>query len=95
VFGYSFSLFPLLKHGLGFRKALPIALASDTVSISVMEAMDNLVIVLIPGALNAGLTTLLFWASLTLSLFVAFCSAYPVNLYLISKGKGHSSHSHH
>lgn len=96
TFGYSFSLWPLFKHGLSLRKAMPIALAADTVSITVMELMDNLVIVFIPNALNAGLNTALFWGSLAISLFVAFCFAYPVNYYLISKGKGHAvMHGYH
>jgi hypothetical protein len=95
VFGYSFSMIPLLKK-MSFRKAYPLALASDTVSITTMELMDNLVIFFIPGALVAGLTTFLFWGSLTLSLFVAFLAAYPVNLYLIKRGKGHALiHQYH
>jgi hypothetical protein len=96
VFGYSFSLIPLLKSGLSFIKALALAFASDTLSISVMEIMDNLIIYLIPGAMDAGLNTLLFWGSLFASLFVAFWTAYPVNMYLISKGRGHAViHQHH
>lgn len=96
IFGYSFSLIPLLKSGLVFIKALPLAFASDTISITVMEIMDNLIIFFIPGALDAGLNTLLFWGSLIISLFFAFWSAYPVNMYLISKGKGHAvMHKYH
>jgi hypothetical protein len=95
TFGYTFSLVPLLKSGISFIKALSLALASDTVSISVMEIMDNLIIFFIPGALDAGLNTTLFWGSLTFSLFVAFWSAYPVNMYLISRGKGHALIHHH
>ncbi len=96
AFGYSFSLIPLLRSGLSFVKALPLALASDTVSITVMEIMDNLIIFFIPGALDAQLNTGLFWGSLAVSLFVAFWSAYPVNMYLISKGRGHAViHTHH
>jgi hypothetical protein len=90
AFGYSFSLIPLLRSGLSFIKALSLALASDTVSITVMELVDNLIIFFIPGALDAGLNTLLFWVSLIASLFFAFWSAYPVNMYLISKGRGHA-----
>ncbi len=93
VFGYSFTLVPLLKH-LSFKKAFSTALASDTISITVMEVMDNLVIFFIPGALAAGLNTFLFWGSLGISLFVAFLSALPVNYFLIKKGRGHS-HAHH
>jgi hypothetical protein len=96
TFGYSFSMFPLLKSGLPFKKAWALALASDTVSISVMEIMDNLIIFFIPGALMAQLSDALFWESLAVSLFVAFWSAYPVNMYLISKGRGHAvAHKHH
>jgi len=90
VFGYSLTLLPLLKSGLSLVKALPVAFATDTVSITIMEVMDNLIIVFIPGALDAQLNSLLFWGSLAISLFVAFWSAYPVNMYLISKGKGHA-----
>lgn len=91
AFGYSFTLFPLVKSGIAFRKAFSLALASDTVSISVMEIMDNLIIFFIPGALDAQLNTVLFWGSLAVSLLVAFWAAYPVNMYLISKGKGHAA----
>jgi len=90
VFGYSFSLRPLIKHGLGLRHSLKLALASDTASIATMEAADNLFIVLVPGAINAGLGTGLFWISLVLSLGVAFLAAFPVNRYLIGRGKGHA-----
>ena len=96
IFGYSFSLVPLFKAGLSFAKALPLALASDTVSITVMEVMDNLIMLFIPGAMDAQLTTFLFWGSLVASLIVAFISAYPVNMYLIAKGKGHAvMHKYH
>lgn len=96
VFGYALSMFPILKAGVTLKKALTLAFASDTVSISVMEFMDNLIVVLIPGALDAQLNTVLFWASLAVSLIVAFMTAYPVNYYLIKKGKGMAlTHSHH
>lgn len=94
LFGYSFSLIPLVRS-MSLAKALPLALASDTVSITVMEAMDNFIIWLIPGALGASLTTGLFWGSLIVSLVVAFMAAYPVNYYLISRGKGHALIHHH
>jgi hypothetical protein len=94
-FGYSFTLVPLLKQ-FNLQKSLSLALASDTISISVMETMDNLIIFFIPGALDAGLNTALFWGSLIISLLVAFVSAFPVNYWLISKGKGHALiHSSH
>ena len=95
IFGYSFTVIPLLKH-MHFKKAVSTALASDTVSIAVMEITDNIIIIIIPGALAAGLTTALFWGSLTISLIVAFIVAFPVNYYLIKRGKGHAVvHSHH
>jgi len=90
-FGYSLTLRPLLKNGMSFRKALPIAFASDTLSIVTMEIMDNLVILLIPRALTAGPSTLLFWQSLAASLVVAFLFAVPVNRFLIARGKGHAA----
>lgn len=96
VFGYSFSISPLLKHGLGLNKALKLALAGDTVSIAVMEITDNGFILLVPGAIHAGLSTALFWWSLLLSLGVAFMAALPVNRWLIARGKGHAvMHEHH
>lgn len=96
VFGYSFSIQPLLRHGLPLRRALKLALAGDTASIATMEAADNLFIILVPGAINASLSTGLFWISLILSLAVAFIAAYPVNRYLILRGKGHAlTHDHH
>ena len=89
IFGYTFTMIPLLRH-MSFRKAFPKALASDTVSITTMEIVDNLVIVFIPGALAAGITSFLFWGSLTLSLIVAFLVTVPVNYYLLKRGKGHA-----
>jgi Domain of unknown function (DUF4396) len=96
TFGYAFSISPLLKHGLGWRRALKLALAGDTVSIAVMEITDNGFILLVPGAMDAGLDTVLFWSSLLLSLVVAFFAALPVNRWLIARGKGHAvMHEHH
>lgn len=95
LFGYTLTIFPLLK-AMSLKKALALAFASDTISISVMELVDNTVMVLIPGAMHANVNTLLFWESLAFSLMVAFVAAYPVNYYLISKGKGHAvMHDHH
>lgn len=95
-FGYLLSLLPLLKHGLGWKKSLRIALAADTASIAVMEITDNAVLLVIPGAIHAGLTTFLFWGSLAFSLMVAFVVAFPLNRYLISRGKGHAvAHQYH
>src|SRR5690349_449359 len=87
VFGYSFSLRPLIKHGLGWQRSLRLALASDTASITTMEAADTIFIILVPGAINATLSTSLFWVSLVLSLAVAFAAAFPVNRFLIARGK--------
>jgi hypothetical protein len=95
-FGYSLTMLPLLRAGVGLRRAMPIAFASDTVSITVMEIVDNAIIVAVPGALQAGLTDALFWGSLAGSLVVAFVAAYPVNRWLIARGRGHAVvHAHH
>jgi hypothetical protein len=90
LFGYSLTMRPLLRHGLSFKPAGKIALASDTLSIGTMEIVDTLIILLIPGALAAGPGTFLFWWSLALALAVAFVFAVPVNRYLIARGKGHA-----
>jgi Domain of unknown function (DUF4396) len=90
VFGYSLSIQPVLKAGVPLKKALRIAFASDTVSITSMELMDNLVVILIPSALNANVNTALFWESLALSLVVAFVVTVPVNRWLIARGRGHA-----
>ena len=96
IFGYALSMRPLLKHGLPFKKAGRVALAADTASITTMEIVDNLFIILIPGALAAGLLTGLFWVSLITSLVVAFIVAVPVNRWLIARGKGHAvAHQYH
>jgi len=90
VFGYALTIRPLLAGGLPFPRAARTALASDTVSITVMEVVDNLLLVAIPGAMAAGLTDLLFWGSLLFSLVVAFVVTLPVNRWLISRGLGHA-----
>lgn len=96
VFGYSFSMIPLLRNGLGLKQALVLALAADTVSIATMELADNGFVLAVPGAIDAGLDTALFWVSLLVSLGVAFAAAFPVNRYLIARGKGHAViHEHH
>jgi hypothetical protein len=96
VFGYSLTMLPLLRSGLAFAAAAPLALASDTLSIAVMEIVDNTVMLLVPGALDAGLADLLFWGSLAFSLVVAFWAAFPLNRWLIARGKGHAVvHAHH
>ena len=93
-FGYSLTMLPLLRSGLALTTAVPLALASDTISIAVMEIVDNAIMLLIPGAMEAGLTNLLFWGSLAAALLIAV--AYPVNRWLIARGKGHAVvHAHH
>jgi hypothetical protein len=95
-FGYGMTILPLLRSGMALGAVLPLAFASDTLSITVMEIVDNLIIVVIPGAMDAGLGSLLFWGSLAFALAVAFVVAFPVNRYLISRGKGHAVvHKHH
>ena len=95
-FGYSLTLVPLLRGGIALATALPLALASDTVSIAVMEVVDNAIMLLIPGAMEAGLTNLLFWGSLAAALLIAGVIAFPVNRWLIGRGKGHAVvHEHH
>ena len=95
-FGYSLTRLPLLRGGLAVREAIPVAFASDTISIGIMELVDNAIIVLIPGALAAGLGDALFWGSLAVSLVIAGVAAYPANRYLIRRGRGHAVvHAYH
>jgi hypothetical protein len=91
VFGYSLTSLPLLRAGLALGAVIPIAFASDTFSIAVMELIDNAVVIAVPGAMDAGLGTLLFWGSLSFALAVAFVTAVPVNRWLIGRGKGHAA----
>jgi hypothetical protein len=91
VFGYSLTSLPLLRAGLALATVVPIALASDTASIAVMEIVDNAIIVVIPGALEAELGDLLFWGSLAFSLVIAGFVALPLNRWLIARGKGHAA----
>ncbi len=96
VFGYALTMRGVLRAGVGLRAALRAALAADTASIAVMELADNAVILAVPGAMDAGLDTALFWASLAFSLLVAFLVTVPLNRWLISRGKGHAVlHAHH
>jgi Domain of unknown function (DUF4396) len=90
VFGYGLTSLPLLRAGLAFATVVPIALASDTLSIATMEIVDNAIVLAIPGAIAAGLGTLLFWGSLAFSLPVAGAFAVPVNRWLLARGKGHA-----
>ncbi len=96
VFGYALTMRGVLRAGLGFRGALKVALAADTVSIVVMEILDNVVVIAVPGAMDAGPTSVLFWGSLAFSLAVAFVLTVPVNRWMISRGRGHAVvHNHH
>jgi len=90
VFGFTLSTIPLKKAGLGFIAALSIVFAADTLSIATMELVDNTVMAIIPGAMSAGLVNPIFWIAMPLSLAVAFLAAFPVNRYLLTKGKGHA-----
>jgi hypothetical protein len=95
-FGYSFTSWPLLRAGMALGAVIPIALASDTVSIAVMEFVDNAILLVIPGAMDAGLDEVGFWAALAFALLVAGAVAYPVNRWLLARGKGHAVvHRHH
>ncbi|BCJ55432.1 hypothetical protein Asp14428_69070 [Actinoplanes sp. NBRC 14428] len=90
VFGYALTMRGVLRAGVDLRTALKVALAADTVSIAVMEVLDNTVIVAVPGAMDAGLGSLLFWGSLAGSLVVAFLLTTPLNRWMISRGRGHA-----
>jgi hypothetical protein len=95
-FGYSFTSWPLLRAGMALGAVIPLALASDTISITIMEIVDNTIVVLIPGALDASLGDVLFWASLAIALLIAGMAAYPANRWLLARGKGHAVvHQHH
>ena len=90
LFGYAMTIGPVLRSGLPLSAAVPVALAADTVSITVMEVVDNAVMLLVPGAMEAGLRSPLFWGSLAFALGVAFVVTVPVNRWLISRGRGHA-----
>ncbi len=95
-FGYALTMRPLLRSRIPFRQAAGLALAADTISITVMEIVDNAVMLAIPGAMHAGLDSPLFWGSLAIALAVAFVAAFPVNRWLIARGRGHAVvHGHH
>ncbi len=96
LFGYSLTMLPLVRSGLALTTVIPLALASDTLSITVMEIVDNAVLLVIPGAMEAGIGSLLFWGSLVVALAIAFAAAFPVNRYLIRRGRGHAVvHEYH
>jgi hypothetical protein len=95
-FGYSLTMVPLLRSDIALASAISLAFASDTLSIAVMEVVDNLIMLVIPGAMEAGPLDLLFWGSLVVALAVAFVAAFPVNRYLIARGKEHAvGHEYH
>jgi hypothetical protein len=89
-FGYSFTSWPLLRSGMALGAVIPLALASDTLSIATMEVVDTLIVLVIPGAMDAGLDEALFWGSLALALVIAGAAAYPVNRWLLRRGRGHA-----
>jgi hypothetical protein len=96
VFGYDFTMVPVLRAGLAFGAVFKLALAADTVSIFIMEVIDNLIMLAVPGAMDAGLDSLLFWGSLAVALLIAAAAAFPVNRWLIARGRGHAVvHAHH
>jgi hypothetical protein len=96
VFGYALTMRGVLRAGVGFGQGLKIALAADTVSIAVMEIVDNAILLSVPGAMEAGLMSWLFWASLAFALAVAFVVTVPVNRWMIGRGKGHAVvHAYH
>ena len=105
LFGYALTIGPVLRAGVPFRQAIGVALAADTVSIAVMELVDNALLLTIPGAMDAGVAEPLFWGSLAVALAVAFVVTVPVNRWMIARGRGHAvvhqyhhapdQHSHH
>ena len=90
LFGYTLTSLPLLRAGFALGAVVPIALASDTLSIATMEIVDNLIVLAVPGAMEAGLGSILFWGSLSFALVIAAAVTVPVNRYLIARGKGHA-----
>ena len=96
VFGYALTIRPVMRSGLALSAAIPVALAADTVSIAVMEIVDNAVMLAVPGAMDAGVGSVLFWGALAFALAVAFVVTVPVNRWMIARGRGHAVvHAHH
>lgn len=96
LFGYILSLLPLIQSGLALSAAMSIVIAADTLSIATMELVDNLVMAIVPGAMDAGLVNPLFWLTMPFALTIAFFAALPVNRYMLKRGKGHAlMHQHH
>jgi uncharacterized protein DUF4396 len=95
-FGYLLTSWPLLRSGMPVREVAPIAFASDTISITIMEVVDNAIMLLIPGAMEASLDEIGFWAALAVALLIAGAAAFPANRWLLARGKGHAVvHEHH
>jgi hypothetical protein len=90
MFGYALTMRPLIGAGMAFGEATRLALAADTLSITVMEITDNAILLVIPGAMDAGLADPLFWGTLVVALGVAWVVAFPVNRWLIARGRGHA-----
>ena len=96
LFGYSLTSLPLLRSGMALAAVVPIALTADTISITIMEIVDNGILLIIPGAMDAGLGDVGFWAALAFALLVAGAAAFPANRWMISRGRGHAVvHRHH
>jgi Domain of unknown function (DUF4396) len=96
VFGYALTIFPVLRAGLSFRRATGVAIASETVSIAIMESVDNAFVLLVPGAIDAGLGDAKFWWSIALGFAIAFGPAWAANRWLIGRGRGHALvHGYH
>ena len=96
LFGYAFTITPVMRSGVPFGAAIGVALAADTVSITVMEVVDNAIMLVVPGAMDAHLDSLLFWGALAFALAIAFVVTVPVNRALIRRGRGHAVvHQHH
>jgi hypothetical protein len=96
VTGYLLTMLPLLRGGYDFDSAMRVAFAADTASVAIMEFADNLALLMIPGAMDAQVTSIMFWSSLAASLGIAAAAAFPLNRWLISKGQGHAlAHAHH
>lgn len=94
--GYLLTMLPILRTGYDYKTAMSIAFTADTASITIMEIVDNLVMLIIPGAMDAALDSLLFWSSLAVALMIAGIAAFPVNRWLIARGRGHAlAHAHH
>ena len=91
LFGYTLTSLPLLRAGMALAAVIPVALASDTISIAIMEVVDNAIMVAIPGAMDAGAGDVLFWGALAVALVIAGAFAFPANRWLIARGKGHAA----